>query len=596
MDETSSRAFDARVRGVAERGAREGCLACAHDAGIVAASDRKAVVSDVRVIDADMCDAADGEIWIQDLWEGYGSVSSKVGTSGKPVVVKRVNPPQSICSDAHRRKIRCYEVEAAFYSSMLPSWLCSAGATVALAACAPSPSLMVLDDLRLRFPVQRQKGKLSDAEICAALEWAATLHAETWEGRGNWVAEMAPALWPNGTFYRLDTRREELEETFASSPQLGAVARAVDLRLRGHTTLPESVCVRCDGPAGPGQAMARRGALDVCRVCGRQRARNVGVGGGSHSFEDQGRNDNFDACGACEGCQTFEGMSAHASGWALLHGDLKAPNLFFSDAGSECRAAACDFQYTGPGCVMKDVAYLLCNSVREDQLDNGRDRAFVAHYVEALARARRRLCATSDDSTAGVHASPPVNCRQTSSPGQDMTDYTLERAWGEYELAVCDYARFLQGWAPPRGRTPSAYALRTAEKLKTRLLAACATAACPSAAVTYSLPCTAAKHAVFQINAALHVMPNAAPDASAEGAVDAAAETKVSASLSANLGTSVDGAPLAAARPAQSIACAFCLAGASHTSVGCLSGRADQIRLLETVWREFPITRVALDI
>jgi aminoglycoside phosphotransferase (APT) family kinase protein len=51
----------------------------------------------------------------------------------------------------------------------------------------------------------------------------------------------------------------------------------------------------------------------------------------------------------------------------LLHGDAKSPNFLFGRGGDgegavEC--AAYDFQYTGAGEPMKDVAYLLCSSVQ----------------------------------------------------------------------------------------------------------------------------------------------------------------------------------------------------------------------------------------
>jgi hypothetical protein len=335
---------------------------------------------------------------IQPLWEGYGVAERVTNADGTSTIVKRVKPPPGRTGLSHERKVMSYRVEAAFYASELPSKLCAAGAAVALPASSfppPSHEQISLTDLTATHAIQRQKAGLSTSELKAALRWAANLHAATWEGSGGLV-ELLPSLWPTGTFFRLQTRHEELETLSAaavdggdSSSLLARVAKAVDWRLRGVRTPPR-----------PGEA-------------------------------DDGR------------------LVAGASGWALLHGDLKAPNLFFSAEAAvpaspgPASAAACDFQYTGPGCVMLDVAYLLCNSARAEQLADGKDSELVACYVEELARARERQ--------GGLHAD-----------GAAAYSYTMARAHREYRLAVADYARFLAGWCRTRGREPPAYAMEIA--------------------------------------------------------------------------------------------------------------------------------------
>ena len=79
---------------------------------------------------------------------------------------------------------------------------------------------------------------------------------------------------------------------------------------------------------------------------------------------------------------------------------------------------------------MLDVAYLLCNSARAEQLCDGKDRELVSCYIEELAAARERQRSS--------HAAGPGS--------RAATAYSLERGWREYRLAVADYARFLAGW------------------------------------------------------------------------------------------------------------------------------------------------------
>ena len=335
---------------------------------------------------------------IQPLWEGYGSVERITSAEGTSVVIKRVTPPVDGKGIGHERKLQSYIVEASFYCSSLPALLMEAGATVAQPAPGYPPAsseLIALTDLTSSHPIQKPKGGLTTEDIRATLRWAANLHAATWEGCGNELKDLLPSLWPTGTFFRLETRHDELEAmnahgTGGAERQLARIARAVDLRLRGHHRPP----------------------LD-------QRA-------------DEGR------------------LADGASGWALLHGDLKAPNLFFAPSKTSTPApysvAACDLQYCGPGCVMLDVAYFLLNSGREEQLAGGADRELVAYYVEELARARRQRRADPGDA------------------------YTFERAWLEFRLAVCDYTRFLAGWCVGRTRQPSPYAMACALELADEIL------------------------------------------------------------------------------------------------------------------------------
>ncbi len=101
----------------------------------------------------------------------------------------------------------------------------------------------------------------------------------------------------------------------------------------------------------------------------------------------------------------------------LLHGDAKDANFCFTRAGA---VAAVDFQYTGRGCAMSDVAYLLYG--RADEPRDGIDHARLDSYFRHL---RRELA------------------RRTDAIDADA----VETEWRAlYSVARLDFVRFLAGW------------------------------------------------------------------------------------------------------------------------------------------------------
>jgi len=107
----------------------------------------------------------------------------------------------------------------------------------------------------------------------------------------------------------------------------------------------------------------------------------------------------------------------------ILHGDPKEANFCFTEDGRQ--VAAVDFQYTGRGCAMKDVAYLLYG--RSDEPADG-----IAHdHLDAYFRALR----------AAIVRGP--------APAVDID--ALEAEWRSlYAVARLDFCRFLAGWRPER--------------------------------------------------------------------------------------------------------------------------------------------------
>jgi Phosphotransferase enzyme family len=116
----------------------------------------------------------------------------------------------------------------------------------------------------------------------------------------------------------------------------------------------------------------------------------------------------------------------------LLHGDPKEANFCFARDG---RVAAVDFQYTGHGCGMVDVAYLLYG--RSDEPADGIDEPRLATYFRYLRTA-------------------------LSTRGIDTNE--VETEWRAlYPIARLDFCRFLAGWRPAMWRAdrPGQHFVRT---------------------------------------------------------------------------------------------------------------------------------------
>ncbi|MGE2834951.1 phosphotransferase [Mycobacterium sp. SMC-4] len=75
-----------------------------------------------------------------------------------------------------------------------------------------------------------------------------------------------------------------------------------------------------------------------------------------------------------------EALSVLAEHSMLLHGDIRADNMFFDGD----RLKVVDFQLTSTGCGMSDIAYLLSQGLPTDTR-RGHDEALVGEYLDALA-------------------------------------------------------------------------------------------------------------------------------------------------------------------------------------------------------------------
>ena len=145
---------------------------------------------------------------LQALWGGYGELwraELRRGTTLTRVVVKSVRPPRDDGSRSHRRKLRSYDVEQAFYRryaarcTETPS--CRIARPVQLLA-EDGGWLFVLEDLDTAGFAGRPSHAVG-SHVSATLRWLATFHAR-------FLGTAPEELWKVGTYWHLGTRPDEL--------------------------------------------------------------------------------------------------------------------------------------------------------------------------------------------------------------------------------------------------------------------------------------------------------------------------------------------------------------------------------------------------
>jgi hypothetical protein len=172
---------------------------------------------------------------IQSLWDGYGEIR-RVALEGVEIdsaIVKHVTPPDAARGKtsesalrSHRRKLRSYAVELAFYQRYAAR--CGDGCRVPRALHVEALEngwLFVLEDLDAAgFDLRRTR--LSERETTSCLAWLAEFHA-------TFLGEPPLELWKVGTYWHLATRPDELSTL--SVETLKQHAQRFDAALNGAT-------------------------------------------------------------------------------------------------------------------------------------------------------------------------------------------------------------------------------------------------------------------------------------------------------------------------------------------------------------------------
>jgi hypothetical protein len=188
---------------------------------------------------------------IQRLWEGYGEIlriELDGDDSPRSVILKSVRPP-SLARDAsvsHARKLRSYEVENTFYRDFASR--CDDACRIArlLGTWArDGEQALVLEDLDAAGFSKRIRDPRGDS-LLACLDWLASFHAR-------FMGASPARLWRVGTYWHLDTRRDELENIDDARIRASAPELDRDLRNARHQTLvhgdakPANFCFAHDG-------------------------------------------------------------------------------------------------------------------------------------------------------------------------------------------------------------------------------------------------------------------------------------------------------------------------------------------------------------
>ncbi len=161
---------------------------------------------------------------VQTLWSGYGEIVRVTldGGIAPTVIVKHVRPPVARTSAGDARKRRSYQVELGFYREFAPllDEACRVAALYASRVTA-TECFFVLEDLDAAgFALRRDQ--VGGADLDACLQWLARFHAR-------FVGASAERLWPVGTYWHLDTRRDELAAI--RDPAVRAGAAELDAQL-----------------------------------------------------------------------------------------------------------------------------------------------------------------------------------------------------------------------------------------------------------------------------------------------------------------------------------------------------------------------------
>lgn len=168
---------------------------------------------------------------IQTLWSGYGQIRrfGLIDSNDSTVIVKHVQlpdlrqHPRGWNTDlSHQRKLRSYQVEAAFYQH----WVGQCDEQCRVPKCFTATAignefLIVMEDLdQCGFEVRKETVSIAEMMVC--LTWLAHFHA-------TFMNRSPEQLWPIGTYWHLATRPDEL--AVLSDEHLKSAACMIDQTL-----------------------------------------------------------------------------------------------------------------------------------------------------------------------------------------------------------------------------------------------------------------------------------------------------------------------------------------------------------------------------
>lgn len=170
---------------------------------------------------------------IQSLWSGYGEILRihLKGGDYPSVVVKHIQLPESVAHPrgwntdlSHRRKLKSYQVESAWYQQYATCCHshCAVPQCLAVEATSDGNCAIVLTDLAAAGFTELKTSVDAD-DVRACIRWLANFHAT--------FLNVTPAdLWQFGSYWHLQTRPDELNAL--SDQRLKRAAPKIDMALR----------------------------------------------------------------------------------------------------------------------------------------------------------------------------------------------------------------------------------------------------------------------------------------------------------------------------------------------------------------------------
>jgi hypothetical protein len=170
------------------------------------------------------------------LWSNYGYIHRLHVSSAdtrSTLVLKSIHPPSHLdTSESNTRKLLSYAVERWFYAHLAALLPPSVKLATLYPVRADSEHVLLLEDLATAYPFPARGSLGSEATRCV-LRWLGGFHGTFYrvhrrgDPTGNlplvpppleWqetalAARVSEGVWRRGTYWYLETRREELEET-----------------------------------------------------------------------------------------------------------------------------------------------------------------------------------------------------------------------------------------------------------------------------------------------------------------------------------------------------------------------------------------------
>lgn len=167
---------------------------------------------------------------VQELWSGYGKIVRVQIVDGDvdTIIVKQVIPPEVAdhpkgwdTQASHERKLKSYQVELAWYKKygLLSTEACRLPRYY-MSSNADGVTIAMEDLDAAGYSVRKTRVNLKEIKRC--LSWLAHFHATFMHTEPN-------DLWEVGTYWHLDTRRDEFEAMAEGG--LKAHAMAIDSKL-----------------------------------------------------------------------------------------------------------------------------------------------------------------------------------------------------------------------------------------------------------------------------------------------------------------------------------------------------------------------------